>query len=144
LNFILGAFMGSWTQWSNWQITHEALARFMDLPVWPLRSCFHKCTQNEIQLLELFAEDQLGVLCHIVYAVESVSSTQLVINAILLFCLLRTTCSPVLCLSLNQHLEILMLSWTWLSNVQWLTSLFFSFDCKPIYCNIHFVHIGQR
>jgi len=37
----------------------------------------------------MFAEDQKGVLCHIVYAVESVSSTQHVMNAILLFCLLR-------------------------------------------------------
>jgi len=51
LNFILGAFIGSWTQWSNWQITHEALVRFMDLPVWPLRSWSNKCTQNEIQSL---------------------------------------------------------------------------------------------
>ena len=51
MNFILGAFIGSWTQCSNWQITHEALARFMDLPVWPLRSWSNKCTQNEIQSL---------------------------------------------------------------------------------------------
>jgi len=41
--------MGSWTQWSNLQITHEA--PFMDLPVWPLRSWSHKCAQNEIQSL---------------------------------------------------------------------------------------------
>ena len=40
MNFILGAFIGSWT-----------LARFMDLPVWPLRSWSNKCTQNEIQSL---------------------------------------------------------------------------------------------
>jgi len=41
LNFILGAFIGSW------------LARFMDLPVWQLRSWSNKCTQNEIQSLYL-------------------------------------------------------------------------------------------
>jgi len=38
--------------------------RFMDLPVWPLRSWSHKCTQNEIQSLSK-TNRQINILFHL-------------------------------------------------------------------------------
>jgi len=73
LNFILGAFMGSWTQWSNWQI-HEA--RYYGLyykiihnvdcyekPTPVMRLCNYRLINATVFLIKMLVECKYTQMC---------------------------------------------------------------------------------